>query len=485
VTASVATIPAGLALWLLRRSINTNRLEDKPKKQKKMKLLTKNLVMSGLVLFAVTSGGLQAYSQPVVPAPTPTLPQGQVIAVYNSSATYTNIPVPAGYFNDWYNPGGGGAGFYAIEPSGSTVLYYPAPIVIWGIDFSANPYNMSGCTNMHVDVYAPNATNYDIRIVNTVQGQQADAIGPITPGGWVSLNIPYSAFTSNNPAISFADIGQVGIVGDGGSDSTYYIDNIYFAAGTNLVLVPPPAAPAPTNNAPTPVWSAGNVLALFDSSGIYPEAPFVDWPAPWSNSPQTPYTITNTGNVVEYLSGLTYVGEDFYNPQQVNITGFNTMHVDLWTANGNQFYIQLVSLDNGGTQSAQVEYTSLTTNQWNSLDIPLSQFTNANAQVDLTDIQQILWVDNIGTGLQKGNFYFDNVYFYNRPASVPVTATINGGTRNLSFPTQNGFNYTVQYTTSLKNPVWQTVSSVSGNGSTQIVPDVSTQSSRFYRLSVQ
>ena len=51
------------------------------------------------------------------------------------------------------------------------------------------------------------------------------------------------------------------------------------------------------------------------------------------------------------------------------------MHVDIWTPNANQFGIQLVSLDNGGTQASQVNFLptsgKITTNGWVSLDIPL------------------------------------------------------------------------------------------------------------------
>jgi hypothetical protein len=64
-------------------------------KHKKMKFIIKNLVMSGLILFAVVGVAFQGYSQPTVPAATPTVPQGKVISVYNSSGAYTNIPVPA------------------------------------------------------------------------------------------------------------------------------------------------------------------------------------------------------------------------------------------------------------------------------------------------------------------------------------------------------------------------------------------------------
>ncbi len=451
-----------------------------------MQSLIKNLVVSGLTLFAVTGGVLQGYSQPTTGGPTPTLPQGQVISVWNSSNTYTNIPVPGGYFNDWYNPGyTGGVGLYDVSGGGGVnVLYYPDPIIIWGIDFTANPYNVSGCTNLHVDVWSPTATTYDIRLINTVGGtQQADATGVIVTSGWNSLNIPLSVFTTANPSLSLNAIDQIRILGDNTANSTYYIDNIYFSAGTNLVYTPPPAVPAPTNNAPTPTQPAGNVLALYNSSGTYSDWPVVEFPASWSGSPQTSFTITNTGSVVQYLSGLLFVGDTYYsNP--INTTPFNTMHIDLWTGKGNQFYIQLVSVT-PNTQAAQVGVFNMPTNQWAGIDIPISQFAAANPNTDLTDIQQVLWVDNVGPGLQGTDFYFDNVYFYNKPSAPAVTVSVTGGTFKLSFSTQNGFNYTVQYKTNLTDAAWQTLSSVSGNGSTQMVTDPANQKSRFYRLSVQ
>ena len=450
-----------------------------------MKSIFRNIIVSGATVLAVMGGAVQGYSQPTAGGSTPTAPQGHVISVYNSSGTYTNIPVPLGYFNNWYNPGGGGAGFYDVSHGGGiNVLYYPAPVTIWGIDFSANPCNVSGCTNLHVDVWSPNATTYDIRLVNNVGGsQQADATGVIVTSGWNSLNIPLSVFTTANPAMSLAGIGQVGIVGDGSANSTYYIDNIYFQAGTNLVYTPPPAVPAPTNNAPTPTPQAGNVLAIYNSSSTYADWPAFEFPANWgNNSPQTSFTITNTGSVVQYLSALSFVGDTYY-PNPINTANFNTMHIDLWTANGNQFFIQLASVV-PNTQGAQVGVFNMATNQWVGIDIPLSQFAAANPATVFTDIEQILWVDNVGTGLKNADFYFDNAYFYNRPAASSLSASLSGSTIHLSYATQSGFNYTVLYKTNLTDAAWQTLSTSIGDGSVQTATDSTGQKTRFYRLSI-
>lgn len=383
------------------------------------------LLPAALGTLLLASGQVQA--QPTVPGNTPTAPAGHVISVYNSSGVYTNIPVPAGYFNNWYNPGGGGAGFYDVSGGNNTnVLLYPAPIIIWGIDFSANVVNLTGCTNLHVDVWSPSATTYDIRLVNTVgASQQADATGAITPGVWHSLDIPLSVFTTANPAMSLNGIGQVGIVGDGSANSTYYIDNLYFQAGTNLVVIPPPPTPAPTNNAATPTQSATNVLSLWNSSNTYMNSPNINF-YPWGSASKAGDYTNHLGRVLKSYVNMGYYGvetdPDYNGGADIDVSGFNTMHVDVWTT-ANQLAIKMVSTINGA--APELIYTAasgvITSNHWVSLDIPLSAFTAINGALDLTHISQLLWVDNgdiPGSGVQFGTFYFDNVYFYNQFATT-------------------------------------------------------------------
>ena len=439
-----------------------------------------------LTLLALGGVALTAYSQPATLPPAPTPPQGHVISIFNSSGVYTNVPV-ADYFEGWYEPGTDA--LYPVPSTTGSVLSYLGMGCCAGIELGANTINVSGCTNLHVSVYTPNGNNFSIKLVDS-GGAAAEitytpAGGVITANGWVSLDLPMSQFASLTPTLKLYSIKQVGIIdGDGGgtTPADYYVDNIYFSGATNLAFTPPPAIPAPTNDAPVPTQPAGQVLALYNSSGTYPNAAYIDWPASWSGSPQHDYTITNTGSVVEYLSALSYVGEDFYSPNQINTTGFDTLHIDLWTALGNQFYIQLVSLS--PTTPAQVGVFNMATNKWVGFDIPLSRFTAASPATDMTSIQQILWVDNTGTGLQSADFYFDNVYFYN---SRQLACSSASGTRHLSFLTQTGFGYTVQYKTNLTDSVWQTLNAVplTGDGTTQTVPDTASPGQRFYRLSIQ
>ena len=79
--------------------------------------------------------------------------------------------------------------------------------------------------------------------------------------------------------------------------------------------------------------------------------------------------------------------------------------------------------------------------------------------------------------------FIDNVYFYNSTADTQptISTSISGGSINVSFATQNGSNYTLQYKTNLTDAVWQTLSTV---GLSQSIGDTMNQTSRFYRLYV-
>ena len=318
---------------------------------------------------------------------------------------------------------------------------------------------------------------------------------PIGPGD--SFGISLSTTGAAHVQYGFETIGP-----DANPATVNNLGNVLIAS-----QAPPVTVPTPSNNAPTPTRPAAAVLAMYDSSGVYPIHPVEDWLAGWSSAAQSSYTIPGTGRVVLKYSALQYAGVEFYDTNHginiggttnytIDATNYDTFHVDIWTPNANQFGVQLVSLDNSATQAAQVNYApggAIVEDQWVGLDIPLSQFTATNNQVDppgivdLGDLQQLLWIDNqAGGGVIGGTFYIDNVYFYNSTFVVAqptlMVSLAPGGNVQLSFQTQSSGNYTVQYKTNLTDATWQTLTTVSGNGALQSVPDSVNQTSRFYRL---
>jgi len=66
-----------------------------------------------------------------------------------------------------------------------------------------------------------------------------------------------------------------------------------------------------------------------------------------------------------------------------------------------------------------------------------------------------------------------------------LTATISGGNIHISFPTQTGYTYLVQWKSHLTDASWTLLASLPGNNAVQSVSDPSTVGSRFYRVQIQ
>jgi len=274
-----------------------------------------------------------------------------------------------------------------------------------------------------------------------------------------------------------------------------YFDDLL---ATNLPPVGPPPVIInyPTNSAPNPTNSPASVLSMYNSGGVFTDTTIDTWYTFWSGNPggNADYFITNSTRTVKKYLGMGYAGVEFVNVP-INSTNYNTLHVDVWTPNANQFGIQLVSLD-PNTQAAQVDLLpasgKITTNNWVSLNIPLSQFKTANPNTDFANLKQLLWIDNQGGGgYVNGNFYIDNVYFYTAAAAAtPVTLinpAVGGGNFTAQSASQTGFNYILQATAALGPASWANVQTNAGTGGTlnYSVPIVPGSPQRFYRVQVQ
>ncbi len=71
------------------------------------------------------------------------------------------------------------------------------------------------------------------------------------------------------------------------------------------------------------------------------------------------------------------------------------------------------------------------------------------------------------------------------PTAVTITPSLSGATLKLSFPTQAGFTYTVQYKTNLTDVSWSTLTATNGTGATAVPTTTANNPRRFYRVSIQ
>ena len=240
------------------------------------------------------------------------------------------------------------------------------------------------------------------------------AVFNLPSGQNVSVNAApaYYTFNSSNPSvatvsslgvISVMDAGRTVITGSLGEDPIR----------GSLAIVSTGAAVAPQESAPTPDEAESDVTSIF--SDTYSNQPVEFFNGNWEFSTTTdrPYQVGDD-NIIRY-GMLNFVGIQFTAPT-IDISNRNFFHIDLWTPDATEpasdFKILLVDLgsDNsfGGGDDSSHEITvtnpTLVTEDWVSLDIPLSDFVGLTNRSNLAQI-----VLSSGT---ISNVYVDNIYFY-------------------------------------------------------------------------
>lgn len=321
-----------------------------------------------------------------VHAPVPSLDSSKVISLFSDA--YHNVPVD--YYNGYWAP-------YQTTKSadfavnGDNLLSYQDFNFV-GIQFSSPTINGLSMSSLHVDIYLPNAlipgANIQVQVVdfgaNGVFGGGDDVSGTTTISAptlisqnWVSLNIPFSALAG---LTTKAHLGQIIFVGT--NISSFYADNIYFF--TNAVI--------PTTPAPTPTFSASNVISIF--SDAYTNVAGTDLNPNWGQSTVVTQVSIQSNSTLLY-TGLNYQGIQFGSNQDVSSMQY--LHLDYFTGNSTSLKVYIISP--GPVEKPYV--LTVPTSGWNSVDIPLSVFL----PVALNNVFQMKFDGN-------GTIYLDNILFH-------------------------------------------------------------------------
>ncbi|MCK6694370.1 MAG: Ig-like domain-containing protein, partial [Thermoanaerobaculia bacterium] len=259
----------------------------------------------------------------------------------------------------------------------------------------------------------------------------------------VSFNLPtgvdqsvdaapsYFTFSSSNPAVAtVSSLGFVSVIDAGTAVITAKL-GVLNAAGS-LTLNSSGQAVGPTTPAPTPTVSADSVISLF--SNAYTNVKVDTWNTRWQFSTAEDFDVQIAGNDVKRYRNLNFVGIEF-SSQTINASAMTHFHLDLWTPDPTElpkaFKVLLVDFGANGTfgggddSSHELAFTrpTLVSNQWVSLDIPLSNFTGL---VNRAHLAQLVLSGDVP------NVYIDNVYFYNAGTVAPSGPTVAAPT-----PTRN------------------------------------------------
>ena len=361
---------------------------------------------------------------PVAPteaAPTPTVPEADVISMFSNA--YTDVAV------DTWSAVWDQADVTDVQVAGDDVKLYEN-LVFAGIEATTSPIDATGMTHVHFDIWTPDPTaspaEFRFKLVdfgpNGVYGDgsgnapgddteheitlNAASSPPLATGSWVSYDVPLSDFTN---LTTQAAIAQVIISGD---PNTVYFDNLYFHRGT-------PAPTAPTEAAPTPTVPEASVISLF--SNAYTDEAVDTWSAVWDQADVTDVQVA--GDDVKLYENLVFAGIEA-TTSPIDATGMTHVHFDIWTpdptASPAEFRFKLVDFGpNGvygdGSGNAPGDDTEheitlnaassppLATGSWVSYDVPLSDFTNLTTQAAIAQV--------IISG-DPNTVYFDNLYFH-------------------------------------------------------------------------
>lgn len=233
----------------------------------------------------------------------------------------------------------------------------------------------------------------------------------------------YYTFASSNTAVAtVSEAGVVTVVGAGDAVITAQMGDLPAVGSLTINSIGTPIQP--TVAAPTPTVDASKVISMF--SNAYDNVTIDTWNTHWLYSTAEESFIQIAGDDVIRYRNLNFVGIEF-SSQTIDATNMTHFHLDIWTPDPTNapksFKALLVDFGAnntyGGGDDVSHEVTitapTLSTENWVSLNIPLTNFTGLTSKAHLA--QLVLSGD-------LPNIYLDNVYFYNNdtPATIPTTA---------------------------------------------------------------
>jgi hypothetical protein len=223
--------------------------------------------------------------------------------------------------------------------------------------------------------------------------------------GEVGVTDPISGNIGDTISYTYAEAGTytIRVVAKGAA-----IETTEYTVDFEVTAILAPIASAPLQ----PSRNDSDVISIYSS--VYTDVAgtdtFPDWGQAGQGSSWGTYDLA--GDSMLQYTNISYQGIQFGSPQDVSSMEF--IHLDVWTADLPQLETSLISATNG----ERPVISDLTLNEWTSLDIPITAFTDQGLTV--ADIHQLKFV---GIPWAAGTVFIDNIYFYKAPSGV-VTSGI-------------------------------------------------------------
>ena len=162
----------------------------------------------------------------------------------------------------------------------------------------------------------------------------------------------------------------------------------------------------PLNAAPLqPARADADVISIY--SGYYTNLSGTDYYPNWGQATTFNELDINGDATIQY-SNLNYQGIQY--GETVDASAMEYLHIDVWTTDAPNIQVFPISIATGEQQVT----LDLVADQWNSFDIPISDFTSQG--LSMNDIHQFKFVGS-------GTVFIDNLYYYRAPT---VQNTLEG-----------------------------------------------------------
>ncbi len=244
----------------------------------------------------------------------------------------------------------------------------------------------------------------------------------------------YYTFSSSDPSVAAVNAaGMVSVIDSGRAVITAKIGELDAAGSLTLLSTGEPLLP-PTP-APTPMIDPDNVISMF--SNAYQDVTVDTWNPFWEFSTTEVTDVKIGDDDVKRYKKLNFVGI-LTESSPIDASAMTHFHIDIWTPDPTDppkaFKVLLVdfgpngSFGGGDDSSHELTFTAttLSSESWVSLDIPLANFTGL---VNRGHIGQLVLSGDIP------NVFVDNVYYYNsgstgivepeEPAPAPTADAAN------------------------------------------------------------
>ncbi len=337
-------------------------------------------------------------NEPSTAAPDPTREAANVISLF--SDVYDDAVVDT-WRTDWSV-----ATFEDVDVMGNPTKKY-SDMDFVGIETVMAPIDASTMTNLRMDMWSGDFTFFGIKLVDLgadgAFGGGDDSEHQINienpnMAQWVSLDISLIDFMG---LTNTSSIGQIILVGQPTGMTTIFLDNIFFYGdgGSN--------PSEPQEAAPTPTIATENVISLF--SEAYQDASVDTWRTDWSSANLEDVLVS--GDSVKKYSDLDFVGIETVS-SMVDAAEMTHVHFDIWSADFTNFGLKIVdfgadgAFDGGDDSEHQINFENPAQGEWNSYNIPITDFTGLTGQGNLA--QFILVAQPTGTA----TLFLDNFYFY-------------------------------------------------------------------------